>query len=217
MKHYPSINYAFAPATYWSSDDPLAAILRNVKGENRRKMIRDYWAAGKLEALDEVLLQDELDDDARQRLERIDPSFMGGEYLPSYLPGEVDIARICLRSTTSDVISLRARPADAGIHYRVVDEYEESFNLPIPISAGPLTLAELIHQLDGADTPRGDLDGGLSLGFNEMNRDSSGRENLRHFTRISSTFYPQLREHYEQVFEEWAVEPVNAKDEQSLD
>ena len=35
---------------------------------------------------------------------------MGGEYLPGYRRNEVEIVRIELDSTTSDVISLRARP-----------------------------------------------------------------------------------------------------------
>lgn len=37
------------------------------------------------------------------------PSWMGGEYLPDSEPGEVEIARIVLQSTTMDVFSIRAR------------------------------------------------------------------------------------------------------------
>ena len=110
MKTYPGIDYTFAPKSFWSDAGALSAILRNVKGKNRRKMIRDCWAARKLEALDSTLLKDELDYDIRQRLARIHPSFMGGEFLPSYGRTEVEIARISLQSTTSDVMSLRARP-----------------------------------------------------------------------------------------------------------
>lgn len=36
------------------------------------------------------------------------PSFVGGEYLPDYKANEVQIARIELQSTTTDVISIRA-------------------------------------------------------------------------------------------------------------
>ena len=60
MKTYPKINYAFRPKSYWADVNPLAAILRNVTWENRRKMIRDYWAAGKLAELDPALLADEI-------------------------------------------------------------------------------------------------------------------------------------------------------------
>jgi len=47
---------------------------------------------------------------AREGLGAIHPSFMGGEYLPGYRRNEVEIVRIELDSTTSDAISLRARP-----------------------------------------------------------------------------------------------------------
>ena len=93
------------------ASDPLQAILRNINGRRRREMIRDYYAAGKLEELFNELLKDSLDNDARNQLEQIHPAFMGGEYLPNYGRCEVEIARITLESTTSDVISLRARPA----------------------------------------------------------------------------------------------------------
>ena len=116
MKKFKGIGYGFRPKSYWSESDPLEAILRNIKGENRRQMVIDFWNAGHLEKLDAILLQNELGEAERQGLGRIHPSFMGGEYLPAYLPGEVEIARVCLQSTTSDVISLRARPTPTGIN-----------------------------------------------------------------------------------------------------
>jgi len=112
-------------------------------------------------------------------------------YLPGYHVGEVEIARICLRSTTSDVISLRARPNEAGIAYRIVDEYEGKFFLPITQSKLPLTLAELVQQFEDGELNELDWGGGLSLGYNNMNADAgSDFEELRHFTRISSSIYP---------------------------
>ena len=119
MKKFKGIRCGFRPKSYWNESDPLEAILRNIKGENRRRMVIDYWNAGHLEKLDATLLNDELDEEDRRGLGRIHPSFMGGEYLPGYLPGEVEIARISLQSTTSDVISLRARPTPSGIAYRI--------------------------------------------------------------------------------------------------
>ena len=78
MSTFPGIHYDFRPASYWDETDPLHAILRNVKGENRRRMILDYAAQGRLEELDADLLKDEVDETVRQRLGRIHPSFMGG-------------------------------------------------------------------------------------------------------------------------------------------
>jgi len=208
MRTYPGINYDYRPDSYWGSGDPLQVILRNVNGENRRQMILDYAQQRRLEELDENLLKDELDEEARTRLGQIHPSFMGGDYLPGYLPGDVEIARICLQSTTSDAISLRAAPTARGaIGYCVVDEYDEAFVLPIPESDQPLTLAELIRQLDEGDMENDAVaEGGLSLGWNNSNADDGDRERLRHFTSISSEFYPQLEEHYERVFDDRVAE-----------
>ena len=52
----------------------------------------------------------------------------------------MEIARIELASTTSDVISVRARPAGARILYRVRDEYETEFKLPQKSSRRPFSL-----------------------------------------------------------------------------
>ena len=217
MKKYASIRYGFRPESYWQDADPLSAILRNVTGENRRRMITDYWDAGRLEELDGALLRDEPDEASKLRLGRIHPSFMGGEYLPHYLVGEVEIARICLQSTTSDVISLRARPSPEGICYRVIDEYEGQFTLPISTSLLPLTLAELIRQFDDGRLKELDWDGGLSLGYNNMNADGgSDYESLRYFTNISSSFYRQLSTHYEHVFEDWVKESCEERDREAL-
>jgi len=215
MKKYQGIRYGFRPKSYWAETDPLSAILRNVTGENRRQMITDYWASGRIEELDITLLQDEVDTSTRTRLGRIHPSFMGGEYLPSYLPGELEIARINLKSTTSDVISLRARPSPEGISYRVVDEYKAEFTLPIPHSTKPLTLAETINQFD-----QGSLDDscfnnsdGLSLGYNWLNVDEDNYESLRYFTSISSQIYRQLHEHFEHVYDDWLEQCVKDQKE----
>ncbi len=74
MKKYASIRYGFRPQSYWEDADPLSAILRNVTGENRRRMITDYWNAGRLEELDGAFLKDEPDEESKLRLGRIHPS-----------------------------------------------------------------------------------------------------------------------------------------------
>src|SRR4051812_5363179 len=73
-------------------------------------------------------------------LGNLHPAFLGGAFLDDALPGEVEIARIELRSTTADVMSVRARPAGDGIAYRIVDEYEDEWRIPRDESAQPLTL-----------------------------------------------------------------------------
>ena len=218
-KIYPGIDYGFRPESYWGASDPLSLILSHVKGTNRRQMIRDYWDAGMLKELDDKLLKDTLTDAERQRLGRIHPSFMGGEYLPEFKIGEEEIVRVQLASTTSDVISVRARPVSGGIAWRVVDEYPDrgEYVLETEVSRAPLTLAELIELLDGASY-NGPFEGGLPLGWNNNSLDCGGGDaaELRHFTTVESSFYPDLSEHYESVYDDWVEEhtPAGASDEE---
>lgn len=207
-KNFKGIDYLFRPNSYCHVADPLSAILLNVKGTNRRQMIIDYWNANNIEELDEVLLLDSLSDQQRQNLGRIHPSFMGGEYLPALKANEVEIARLELQSVTSDVISIRATHTPACIRYRIVDEYDTEFCQVRKTSRHPLTLKQLIAFITRSGDPR--VDGGLALAYNNLNTEGyirGDRARLRHFTTITSVFYPQLHEHFEQVFEEWTREP----------
>jgi hypothetical protein len=43
------------------------------------------------------------------------------QYLPTVKEDEVEIARICIESTTYDVTSVYAKRSGRRIHYRVVD------------------------------------------------------------------------------------------------
>ncbi|MBV8970124.1 MAG: HNH endonuclease [Verrucomicrobia bacterium] len=151
IKLYTGIDYRFRPESYWAAArNPLEAALRNVKGRNRREMIKDYYEAGNLDQLGESLLGDTLDEQSRKNLKLIHPTFMGGEYLPDYARSEVEIARIELESTTNDVISLRARSSGLRIKYRLVDEYASEFRPLNRPRAGPFlghNFAECHHVL----------------------------------------------------------------------
>ena len=207
-KYYPPINYDFRPDSYWGpAASPLEAALRNVKGRNRRQMIRDYHAKGLLPALSDDLLRETLDEDTRRSLDRIHPSFMGGEYLPDYGRDEVEIARIELESTTSDVISVRARPRGKRIQYAVCDQYQVEYRLSRKTSSRPLTLGELIRFLDSVEHPEAEPEWrrfGFVLSFNETNLCCGADiETLEDFTRVGSDFYPELGQHYERAIDEW--------------
>jgi hypothetical protein len=192
----PSID-SFRPASYWEDNDPLAAILRNVSSTARRQMIRDHWDAGTLDELDPALLADETDPQLREFLGRLHPAFMGGEYLPRFRPTEVEIARIDLESVTADVISIRARrePGETGVYYRIVDEYRTRFECEPEWSNKPLTQRELV-----------DLIGDLGVCYNEENLEYSDVESLRHFTTVSSSFYPDLFDHFDRIHAQWVEE-----------
>jgi hypothetical protein len=74
--------------------------------------------------LDERYATPTLPDEHRLALGRLHPSFRGWEYLPDRRDTEVEIVRINIDSTTSDVTSVYARPGKDRIYLRVVDEYQ---------------------------------------------------------------------------------------------
>jgi hypothetical protein len=135
-------------------------------------MIRDFFIEGSLEALCDELLPDTLDQAVRDSIGKIHPSFMGGEYLPNYARSEVEIARIELRSTTSDVISIRARPRGKRLEYAGCDEYGSEFRLPQKTSNHPFSLLELICFLDAVEHGQADPSWnrfGFVLSYNQCN------------------------------------------------
>ena len=207
MKHYRGIKYSFRPKSYWDEDNVLQALLRDVKGAERRKMIKAYYEEGNFQELEEAFTKASLSDEERFRLASIHPMFMGGEYLPDCNSNETEIARVTLRSTMQDVISIRAKGEDGELHYSVADEYDDhEFSLWTDSSLKPFTLKELIEFLDNSSQGLG-YPGGLSLSYNNSNADSGlDRESLEDFTTISSEIYPQLEKHYDRVFADWVAE-----------
>lgn len=133
----------------------------------------------------------------RIALDAIRPSWMGGEYLPDCLPGEVEIARIVLESVTQDVVSIRARRRgkDRRILYRVVDEYESEFDFSPRSSRQPLTQGGLLSLIAGVqygDDPTGDR---AHIGSSVHGEGGSSVKGLLPFARVESMFYPALGEH----------------------
>jgi hypothetical protein len=193
----------YRPATYW--DDK--AINANIKGEWRRRAIQAAEESGAVDEIPADLFSDALPEPMRAMVGRIHPSLMGGEYLPDYLPNEVEIARISLRSTTGDVISVRARPATDGIHFRIADEYESDYVISPEVSPSPLTLAELISLIERADSGEGDREGiGLTESYRNHNICSEAREDyeaVRDFVRVESAFYPDLFAFFEEQADQW--------------
>ncbi len=202
MKTYPGIDYDFQPVSYWDYENVLQVILRDVKGAARRKMIKDYLIAGRFQELDDKLLETKLSNETRDKLSAIHPMFMGGEYLPDYSVGETEIARIELKSTTFDVISIRAAAEEKGIRYSVMDEYGFDFKLYKETSKKPFTLAELIEFIDNIDNDYG-YAGDFALSYNYSQANYMMPRELLDFTSIESDIYGQLKEHYDHVFVYW--------------
>lgn len=223
-------DFEFRP-DYWSPAEALSAILTNVKGQLRRELIRDVVSGEAADSVREAggdeqtqafmsevqpgLLADEMEDP--RSLGRIHPQFLGGEFLSEYLPGEVEIARVVLQSTTMDVISVRARPAEDGsIRYRVVDEYETDFEVQTESSATPLSMAELITLSDSVEWSQDPWDWvGLTDSYRDFNLFGGvmSPEDLVGFVTVTSEFYPELERYYEEQAEEWCAERVEEQQE----
>ena len=96
------LDFSFRPETYWENGDPIDAILADIKGEQRRRLVRRALESGNVGDIPELALGSTLDEPERRNWGKIHPLYMGGEYLPEDLPGETAIARVSLNSTTGD-------------------------------------------------------------------------------------------------------------------
>ncbi len=221
MSDTPTFDFDFRPDYWEPAADPITAITRNVKGQLRREMIADIVSGRAAERapdeatrqlLSEVhpdLLPDELDDP--NTLGPLHPWWMGGEYLPDYLPGEIEIARIVLESTTMDVTSVRARPVDGRIHYRVVDEYPDIgpfVSLEPRISQRPLTFGEIVTLIDNIKPNPKAFGEVTSQSYVEFIRDRNTSDgcdldHMARFVTVESSLYPQLGAFFERRAQQW--------------
>lgn len=207
----------YAPESYWETKDVLSAILTNVKGQERREMIRHYHKKGMLNQLDDTLLEDTMTDEQVRDIGGVGLAFWGGEYLPNYQSGGVEIARVCMRSTLSDVISIRAALKGKKIHYDVVDEHDNEFELLPKSSARPLTFRELISLIDTCHI-KDDLNYvNLVLMYREENyRVIQDIDLVSDFVYLESSFYPELNRWYEDVAEEWCQKKLNEEEKNNI-
>ena len=185
---------------YWN--DAVRIVLANIKGEYRRRRALELIRQGRTESLSDWLITERLPIEDREFTGKIHPALMGGEYLPHYGSGEVEIARVSIRSVTSDVISIRAKMRVDRITYRIVDEYETGYRFQPKSTAKPLTLGEIVGLIDGVKVPGGSSHRGLTTMLRESNR-ACEPEKLADFVKISSAFYPDLERWYEEEAREW--------------
>jgi len=178
----PVIDLGYRPQSYFWPITHDTHVIAAIKGERRRSAIRDAFDADRVTPLDELYASPTLPDEDRRALGRLHPSFMGGEYLPDRRDTEVEIARINIDSTTSDVTSVYAKAGKDRIRYRVVDEYngDTLSEKRTRSSTRPLSLGELIIFL--AAWPLEEVLEGNGL----------DREGAQGFTRPSSEVYPQF-------------------------
>ena len=196
MNREQDFDLDYRPDSYWDTPEAIHA---NIKGDFRQRAVKDAIAAGELDKVPSPIFADEISDELRHFAGSINPSFMGGEYLPSYLENEVEIARVSLNSVTADVTSIRAIP---GIHYRVVDEYETHYQLKQARSQKPLTMREIIALLDTVERKESDSTGLVRLYWENLEPQFGPEEDVD-FTTVSSAYYPALEQWWEAEAAKW--------------
>lgn len=208
----PGINLDFRPRHYWADRDPVSTIVQNIKGQNRREMIRSYvtGATPQMVEMNDHYLDDTLDARTRSALGSTHPSFLGGEFLPDYGLREVEIARVVLDSVTRDVMSLRAATNRKGtrIVYRMVDEYNSEYFLSQKSSRRPLSLRELIAILDATTS---DTLESLGEPFVEnfaswQVENGTAPADAVNSALVESVIYPELGLYYVARLASWAAE-----------
>ena len=203
---------AFRPSTYWGPQTLLDHFGSRIKGELRRRAMSHDVDQGEG---DERFLRQSLSEEDRSETSAVHPWLIGGEYLPDLYSNEVEIARVVMKSTTMDVISVRARRTKHRIVYRIVDEYEGQFQryeVHPKTSTRSLTLRQLTSMLDSA------VEGGLVGGGRQWNFDASGGdpEDYFDFETASSQFYPQLAAWYDKANAEWLAAIQKERSDEEL-
>jgi hypothetical protein len=196
------IDYNYRPKSYWEPDD-LPQLFANIKGAERKEQAFRLLREGRLDQARDIFLTDTLTEPDREKWGLLHPANMGGEYLPDYLPGEVEIARLTLDSVTKDVFSIRARlgSKEQPILYRVLDEYETEYKVHPDFSQEPLTLRELIGLIDTTQSEIGGI--GLDMLDYKLRNGEEPAAAYAGFLAYSSEFYPALKTHFWFAIQRW--------------
>jgi len=136
---------SWRPTNYFQDLTLEQKLGSRIKGQIRgKKVIGDI----RDQPVHPELMKSELASDLKDVHGKIHPVMMGGEYLPDLKDLEVEICRVVLESTTMDVTSIRAKKQKDRIIYRVEDEYDNEYRLPHKSSSKPLTMKQLINNID---------------------------------------------------------------------
>jgi len=187
----------FRPKSYWGQGVAEITQLANIKGAHRKLAALKAYREGGMAAVDAMLRVSKLSDVQRDHVGKIHPQLMGGEYLPDFEKGEVEIARISMNSTTADVIAVWAKRGRGCIRYRIVDEYKTEFGFEPESSKTPLSMRELIELMDGVTGDNLHRRGLVAGCLFEYDTD---------FLTVTSEFYPELGRWYKDAVKEWRWE-----------
>lgn len=118
------------------------------------------------------------------------------DHLPPFIPGEVEIARFSPRAEARDAISVRARTEGTRILYRIVDGCKSEYVLGEAESIAPLAMGELVHLIDTCAHPAG-------VGLTRTLWNPNTPEEFAGTVTVSSEFYPQLDDWYQEDARAW--------------
>jgi hypothetical protein len=194
----PDVNYDHAPVSYLDHAHPLHAILSGIPTQQRRQLVREWLEQHPNDELPLDLLASRVTQKDRAMGTVLDPMWLGGQFLPPLGARSVEIARVCLRSTTGDVFSLRASWSGARWRYRLDDDYPDlkmGWTLPQQSSRLPLTLRQVIRMIDLAwPQIEGDPTRSLVWGLLDFRLGEGGVD--PDFLWVESDIYPDLQRHY---------------------
>ena len=203
------------PSSYIADWHPSAAILQNIVGDARRAMVRRHlqselpnWG----DPIDGRCLDAHLAPRLREAFVAADPfTHAPGEFLPPYRRGEVELARIIVRTAPTIIYALRARQltAKGRRRYRMVDEHGTSFTLKRTSSKHCLSFGEIVHLLDSAQPhtldplkwplPESIMLWGMGVSIFESQR-------IHGFVSVQSEVYPTLGAFYARRLHGWLMD-----------
>jgi hypothetical protein len=190
----PAAGYilAFRPADYFAVPE---TILASIKGEARRRAIRDAIERGTVDRLPAAFMRDSLPRPLLAILHAHCPALTAGETLPDCHAGEVEIARVSYPDAVlCDVTSFRARRAGKRITFRAVTDNGDDVALAQTTARLPLTLAGLVRLIER---------GREGIGFWRSQTACGVR--ARDLARVTtaSAFYPELEPYYAERAARW--------------
>lgn len=197
-----SFDMEFAPKSYFDDLTLEEKLGSKIKGQIRADFVQQNIHS---QPINPKVLQSELDQELKNAQSAFHPWMMGGEYLPDLYENETEICRIVLKSTTMDVTSMRVQSKHGRLIYRVVDEYNDyKFNLPISSSLQPLTMEQLIKNINQCDRidNEGEVNeyGGAGLVKPWVHQQFEFGDELdaaTSFVTVHSVFYPEVWQYYE--------------------
>ncbi|MBY0488782.1 MAG: hypothetical protein K2R93_02965 [Gemmatimonadaceae bacterium] len=228
--HVP-VDLHYRPRTYVADWCATAAAVQNIVGEVRREAVHQRLSERRAApAIPSWMLEDRLPRRRRDAWVANDPvGHTGGEFLPPYRQGEMELARLVVATSPAIVISLRGRMLDMRFctarlrerwgwpfwySHRVVGEGETRYACSHEEVAEPLSLLDVILLLDNVRAPHlPDLSRRMPFPealLLECIDARAGHAAPHELLRISSVVYPELGAFYRTRLSWWVAQHLTS-------